>query len=192
MSAPGSCRSRISRSEASCSASESTRTSGLILRNVARSRSFSRSARVRDMLRGSRRGAQRAECGEQSGFLLLRLVQMAALDVAEAADVLRHARDLRRELLVLAVQALEQLRDRRLVLFDEPPLGLALLRHTEDIQRCPAQALQFREDPERHHHPGTELRLPRLVRARIGPVENRRSKVELQLVAAFEHALDLL
>src|SRR5207244_13095938 len=149
------CRSRISRSEASCSASLSTRTSGLTLRNVARSRSFSRSARVRDMLRGPRRGARRPERGEQPGFLLLRLVQMAALDVAEAADVLGHARDLRRELLVPAVQALEQLGDDRLVLADQPPLGPALARHPEDIERRPAQALEFREDPERRHHPGT-------------------------------------
>src|SRR6266700_4393916 len=145
MSAPGSCRSRISRSEASCSASVSTRTSGLTLRNVARSRSFSRSARVRNMLRGPRRGARRPERGEQPGFLLLRLLQMAALDVAEAADALGHARDLHRELLVPAVQALEQLGDGRLVLFDEPPLGLALRAYPEDIERRTAQASQLRE-----------------------------------------------
>src|SRR2546423_13708295 len=106
MSVPGSCPSRTSRREASCSASESTRTSGLNLRNVARSRSFSRSARVRATLRGSRRRARRAECGEQHGFLLLRLVQMAPLDVAEAADGLGYARGFHRELSVLALQGL--------------------------------------------------------------------------------------
>src|SRR5256885_9109413 len=191
MAVPGSCLSRTSRREASCSASESTRTSGLNLRNVARSRSFSRSARVSATLRGSRRRAGRAECGEQSGFLLLRLVQMASLDVAEAADVLGYARDLRGEISVLAVQVLEQLGDGRLVLGDQAPFGLALRAHAEDIEGRAAQALQFRENAERRHHPGPELRLPRLAGARIGLVEDRRSKVELQPVATFEHAFDL-
>src|SRR6266566_1988122 len=191
MSAPRSCRSRISRSEASCSASESTCTSGLNLRNVARSRSFSRSVRVSAMLRGSRRGARRAERGEQPGFLLLRLVQMATLDMTEAADVFGYARDLHGELSVLAVQVLEQLGDGRLVLADQPSFGLALPAHPEDIERRAAQALQFRQNAERGHHPGSELRLPRLAGARIGLVEDRRSKVEFQLVAAFEHAFDL-
>src|SRR6266513_3524129 len=190
MSAPGSCRPRTSRSEASCSASESTRTSGLNLRNVARNRSFSRSVRVRAMLRGSHRGPRRAECGEQSGFLLLRLVQMAPLDVAEAADVLGYARDLHRELSVLAVQVFEQLGDCLLVLADPPPLGPALFGVAEYIQRGAAQALQLREDPERGHHPAAELRFARFSRARIGLIENGRGEVEFQLVAAIEHAFD--
>src|SRR2546423_9961089 len=134
MSVPGSCPSRTSRREASCSASESTRTSGLNLRNVARSRSFSRSARVRATLRGSRRRARGAECREQRGLLLHGLLQMAPLDVAVAADVLGHARDLRGELPVLAVQVLEQLGNGRLVLADQAAFGLALPAHAEDIE----------------------------------------------------------
>src|SRR6266853_3420444 len=121
-----SCLSRTSRREASCSSSESTRTSGLNLRNVARSRSFSRSVRVRATLRGSRRRARRAECGEQRGFLPLRLAQMAPLDVAEAADVFGYARDFHGELPVLAVQVLEHLGDGSLVVRDKTPLGPAL------------------------------------------------------------------
>src|SRR3989454_10970563 len=145
---------------------------------------------LHDALPISRRGARRSECGDQFGFLFLRLAQMAPLDVAEAADVLGYACDLRRELLVLAVQLLEQLGDGRLVLADQPPFGLALLAHPEEVERRAAQALQFRENAERRHHPGAELRLPRLTGARIGLVEDRWSKVAFEPVAAFEHAFD--
>src|SRR2546429_6546513 len=92
----------------------------------------------------------------------------------EKKNVLGYARDFHGELSVLAVQVLEQPGDGRLVLADHAPFGLALPTHTEDIELRAAQALQFHENAERRHHPGSELRLPRLAGARIGPVEDRR------------------
>src|SRR5262245_62996699 len=96
-SAPGSCSARMPRSEVSWSASDSTGTPGCALRNASRRTSFSRSARVSGMLGGFGGGQRGAECGEQLRLLLLRRVEVAALDVAEAADVIGDARDLHGE-----------------------------------------------------------------------------------------------
>jgi len=187
----GSCLSRTSRREASCSSSRehphlriepAKRRPQQVVLEVGAGEGHA--------TRLSPKG-RRAECGEQRGFLLLRLVQMAPLDVPEAADVLGYARDLHGELPVLAVQVLEQLGDGRLVLADQAPLGLALRARPEDIRTaCRAGALISRE---RGTPPSSRARtrFPRLAGAADRFVEDRRSKVELQLVAAFEHAFDL-
>jgi hypothetical protein len=99
--------------------------------------------------------------------------------------------DFHREPEVFAVQAIEQLGHRHFVFHDQPPFGPALFGVAEDVQRGAAQSLQLREDPERGHHPGAELGLRRLARARIRLVENRRSEVEFELVASLEHRFDL-
>src|SRR5882672_405489 len=190
-SALGSCSARMPRSEASWSASDSTGNPGWVLRKVSRSRSFSRSDRVSGMLGGFGRGQRGAERGEQLGLLFLRPVQVAALDVAEAADVVWDGRDLHRNPDVGAVEALEKLGHGRFVLPDETALGPALLGHAEDIQARAAQPLEPCEHPERTQHPGTELGFSRLPGARIGPAENRGREMEFQAVPALEHGLDL-
>src|SRR5215468_4373239 len=110
------------------------------------------------MLGGFRRGQRGAERAEQLGLLLLRLLEVAALDVAEAADALRNGRDLHGERVVVARETSEQLVDRSLVLADEAPLGPALPGHAERVERRGAQATELREHPERAHHPAAELR----------------------------------
>src|SRR5690349_6452785 len=108
MSVPGSCRRSTACREAAWSASDSTGTPGWVLRNASRRRSFSRSARVSDMLGGFRRGPRGAVRREQLGLLFLRLVQVAALDVPEAANAIGNGRNLHRESVIAVIEPLEQ------------------------------------------------------------------------------------
>ena len=90
--------------------------------------------------RGRRLRPRRAEPGEEFRFLRLGRVEVARLDVAVAADVLRDAGELDGERVVVRREAGQDLVEQRLVLGDERALALALRGAAEDVEQRAAVA----------------------------------------------------
>src|SRR5689334_5141043 len=146
----------------------------------------------RHPLSRGRRRLGRAERRHQLRFLLLRRPEVAVLDVPVAADLLRDARNLDRDRVVVRAERSEQLLDQRFVVGDELALHPALRGAAEDVQRRSAQPSHLREHAERAHHPGTVAALSWLARVGVGLVHQRRGEMEHELVVALElrrHAL---
>src|SRR5690349_23440315 len=92
-------------------------------------------------------GAPGAEALEELLAFLARRLDVALLDVAEAADLLGERRDLDRGGVVLRGQPREQQLDRLLVLADQPALHAPLRGVAEGIERRASQELEALEDP---------------------------------------------
>src|SRR5690348_2815593 len=86
-------------------------------------------------LRRGRRRRRAAEGGEQRRLALLGLRDVALLDVAEAAHLLRQPGDLDSERVVVGAERRRELADHGLVLGDETALHAPLLGAAEDIER---------------------------------------------------------
>src|SRR3954467_15553922 len=124
--------------------------------------------RAATLLGGDRqRRRRRAETGEKLGLLPLCRLEVAGLDVAEAADLLRQVREADRYGVVLRRERRDDLAEERLVVADEPALDLALMGVAEDVERRAAQALQFRQHREGLQHPGPEAHLARQARGLV-------------------------
>src|SRR6202043_3700148 len=108
---------------------------------------------------------------------------MPHLDVAETADLLRDRRDGDRQMVVVGIELLQQLRQGRLVVGDELALGAALGPIAERIERGAAQELEAHEQPEALPQPRPEGDLARLSGAAIAPRQERRGEMELEAQA---------
>src|SRR5262245_13677370 len=111
---------------------------------------------------------------------------MAQLDVAEAADLFRDRREPDRDVMVLGVELGQELIEQRLVIGNQPPLGLALDRIAERIEPRAAQEFELGEQPQQRENPGTERDLAWLARGLVLARQQRRGKmqVETQSLAA--------
>ena len=117
---------------------------------------------------------------------------MALFDVPVAADLFGNAGEFDRQRMVVRREPRQQLVDQRFVVGDELTLQLPFRGLAEDIERGPAQTLQFREHAERAHHPRSVAALLRLAGPRVGFVHQRRGQMEVELVIAFELRRDPL
>src|SRR5437899_12929231 len=86
----------------------------------------------------------RAEAVEQRGLVAARRLEVAHLDVAEAADLLRDGRDADREMMVRGAELAQQLGERRLVIGDELALGAPLGGIAERIEGGATQPFEPR------------------------------------------------
>src|SRR4051794_40025041 len=109
--------------------------------SVAWSASSSRYA-MRMGLRRSALGAPRAEALKEFLALLARRLDIAFLDVAEAADLLGERGDLERGSVILRVEAGEELLHRLLVLPDQLALHAPLFGMAEGIERGSSEESQ--------------------------------------------------
>src|SRR5580658_8891058 len=106
--------------------------------------------------------------------------------MAEAADLLRDARELDGDAVVLGREAGDELVHQRFVLRDETALDAALLAPAEGIERCEAQKLELREQAEGRHHPGTVAALLLVTGQGIALCQQRRRQMELEAEIAVE------
>src|SRR5205823_8535297 len=97
----------------------------------------------RDALDRRAGGLRGPESRDQIGLLRLRRLEMPILDVAVAADLFGNAGELDRECMVVRREPRQQLVDQRLVVGDELTLQLPFRGLAEDVERGPAQTLQF-------------------------------------------------
>src|SRR3546814_17436032 len=100
-----------------------------------------------------------AELPQQLRLAPLGPLDVAVLDVAEAADLLRHARQLDGDAVALRGQPRDDLLDRREVLVAQPPLHLPLVAAPEHVEAAAAQPLYRRQRAERRPHPRPEGQL---------------------------------
>src|SRR5579864_5541958 len=100
-----------------------------------------------------------AELLEQCRFVGLRCLEVAQLDVAEAADFFRDCREADREMMIIWSKPSHQLIEQRLVIAHELPLDAPLRGIAERIERSAAQEFQTCQHAEHAHHPGTEAHL---------------------------------
>src|SRR5262249_9218405 len=104
---------------------------------------------------------------------------MAELDVAEAADLFRDRREPDRDVMVLRVELGQELIEQRLVIGNQRPLGLALDRIAEWIERRAAHELELGEQPQQRENPGTERHLARLARGLVLTRQQRRGEMQV-------------
>src|SRR2546423_1258457 len=121
---------------------------------------FMRATRLFRRLEERRRSG--AELLEQRGLVGLGGLQVAHLDVAEAADLFRDCGEADRDRVVLAVELRQHLLEQDLVVAHKRPLGPALERITEWIEGRAAQEFELRQQGEQRENPGTEGHLPGL------------------------------
>jgi len=137
-----------------------------------------------------RRLEQRRRSGtpllQQRRFIRLGSLQVTELDMAKAADFFRNGGKSHRDVVVNRIKLRQHLFKHGLVIAHERPLGLALGRITERIERGPAQEFQFRNQLENRKDPRAERNLLRLAGEFISPHEKRRRKVygQAQIVVA--------
>src|SRR5262245_23168868 len=103
-----------------------------------------------------------AELLEQRRFVGLGSLEVAQLDVAEAADLLRDGGEADRDVVVVGIELRQHLLEQRLVVAHDRALGPPLGRIAERIEGGAAQELEFRQQPEQRENPRTERHLPRL------------------------------
>ena len=131
-------------------------------------------------LAGARNG------GQQLGLALPGAGEVALLDVAVAADLLRNPGDLDREPVIVEGEAGQQLLDHLLVGADQPPLGAALGAVAERIEGRAAQPLEPRELTHRDQDPGPVGALLELAGRRVARGPERWRQVDLELRPALE------
>src|SRR3546814_10235740 len=92
-----------------------------------------------------------AELPQQLLLAPLGPLDVAVLDVAEAADLLRHARQLDGDAVALRGQPRDDLLDRREVLVAQPPHHLPLVAAPDHVEAAAAQPLERRQQNGRAH-----------------------------------------
>src|SRR5690242_19168951 len=83
-------------------------------------------------------------------------------------------------MMVVAVELLQNLGERRLVIGDELALGFALGAVAERIEGGAAQEFQPHQQTEKRKQPGAEADLARHAGARVAAREERRGEMELE------------
>src|SRR5215469_346300 len=152
------------------------------LRDFSLSRSKPRSKRLEyaSLCGLEQRRSPGAKLFEQRRFASFCGREVAQLDVAEAADFFRDRREADRKVMIVGSEAGEQLIKQRFVVAHQLPLGLALRRVTERIERGAAQELRLREQSKHREHPWSEAHFARLAGNLVAPGEERRREVESQ------------
>src|SRR5262249_50312257 len=123
---------------------------------------------------------------EQRRLVGLGGLEVAQLDVAEAADFFRDRGEPHRDGVVVAIKPRQRLLEHRLVVAHERALELALGRIAEWIEGATAEEFEFREQPEERENPRPERHLFRLAGDFVAAGEKRRCKMheEAQVLAA--------
>src|SRR5262249_14188497 len=98
-----------------------------------------------------------AELVEQRRLVGLGGLEMAQLDVAEAADLLGDGGEADRNVVVVGIELAEHLLEQRLVVAHERAFRAALDRIAERVQRGAAQELEFRQGAEQREDPGPNV-----------------------------------
>src|SRR5258706_1385884 len=137
-------------------------------------------------------GAATLKARNEVVVLLACRSQMAGLDVAEAANLLRYGGNLHRERVVGRRELGKHALHVGLVLGNEGTLGASFAGVAKRIESRAAQAAQALQQPEHGQHPRAEAHLAQFPGERIARRNQGRGKVEYQLVVAFEHAGDLV
>jgi hypothetical protein len=125
-------------------------------------------------------GLRRAQRREQLALPLLRDAEVARLDVAKAADLLRHSGEFHRNGVIGGGKLLQDLRHDRLVLGDQAPLQPALRAVAERVERRAAQPLEPGQLAHDRQHPRAVGLLSGPPGRRIPPGEERRRQVDLE------------
>src|SRR5262249_31595920 len=146
------------------------------------------------LLRGLEEGRRAgAELVKQRRLVGLGGLEMAQLDVAEAADLLGDGGEADRNVVVVGIELAEHLLEQRLVVARERALGRALDRIAEGVERRAAQELEFRQGAEQREDPGTECHLPRLAGGLVATREQRRREMYMEAeIFAAELVVHLL
>jgi hypothetical protein len=139
-------------------------------------------------LRSAEPGLGRAQRREQLALPPLGDAEVARLDVTEPADLLRHAGELDRDLVICRSELPHDLVEDRLVLRDQPAFQPALGAVAERVERCAAQPLQAGEMTHRSQHPRPVRALLEAPGHRIAPGDQRRRQVNPELRLPLELA----
>src|SRR5262249_30883989 len=161
---------------------------------VARPSACSRKRRQRGLFRRlEQRRYPGAQLIEQCRLVRFGGLEVARLDMAEAADFFRDRGEPHGDGVGVAIKTRQYLLEHRLVVAHERALDLALGRIAERIEGGPAQEFEFRDQTEQRENPRPERHLLRLTGDLVAAGEKRRCKMheETQVLAA-EFALDLL
>src|SRR5579862_9949560 len=117
---------------------------------------------------------------------------MLLLDVTETADLFRDRGERDRDVMVVRRQTRQNLVEHRLVVADQLALGTPFQRTSERIERRPAQALEFRQQPERRQYPGAEAHFARQARGLVAARQQRRRQMKFEAqIVPVEFGLDL-
>src|SRR5262249_41920187 len=121
-----------------------------------------------------------AELLEQRGLVGLGGLEMAQLDVAEAADLLRDGGKSDRVVVIVGIELRQHLLEQRLIVAHERALGPPLGRIAERIEGGTAQELEFRQQPEQRENPRAECHLPGLAADLVLAGQERRRQMHVQ------------
>src|SRR5262245_43462359 len=149
--------------------------------------------RARLLRRLEQRRRAGAELLEQRRLVGLGGLEVAQLDVAEAANLLRDGGEANRDVVVVGIELRQDLLEQRLVVAHERALGPPLGRIAERIEGGAAQELEFRQQPEQRENPRTERHLPRLAADLVLAGKQRRRQMHVQAkILAAELGVHLL
>ena len=118
---------------------------------------------------------------------------MALLDVTEAADFFRDRGKPDGEGMIVRRQRVEHFVEHRLVIVDQLPLGAALERAAERIERRAAEEFKLRQQPKGRKQPRAETHLARQPGGAVAACQERRRQMKLEAqLLALERARDLI
>src|SRR6516164_6211067 len=117
---------------------------------------------------------------------------MPLFDVSETADFLRDGGETDRQMMIFRRQLGDHLIEHRLIIVDQSPLGAALDRIAEWIERGAADESHLRQQLESRKQPRPKAHLARQPGRSIPAGKQRRRKMKLEpKMLAVEFSLDL-